>query len=431
MFSFTLHLLRAAISWSILTLSSSLSYASGNCDDWRANTLIPLRTYLIENSLELTGQTAELDRVKSQTTSIEEKLETNSLALNAQTEYSQTKNNLYSSDETNTNQSGMSISLSAPFSYEDHLSDKKLQKTLEKNKAYLSLLKTRQVSDAMAQILRIINLRDLLDNAQSKLPIITEQIEYYSLLNKIDSASIQELSRAELSKLKAENEISNLQSKIQVELSKFDTKNEVTSIQLDLLPEVTIPAFLTNELTCAFYDPELILKQLDTQIQKIEVEIAKSQRMPALSLSLGISSNDYHSGPHGNNYSAKLSITGPLYDGGTIKTEISDAERNYDLSVLDLSVHEKKFKKKVANFRTLERSLVRSINQADEQIQNNDEEINELIERSEAGFSVFADLSQRKLQQVELLAISIDLKGRLASFWVDYLENFSGSHLVK
>ena len=59
------------------------------------------------------------------------------------------------------------------------------------------------------------------------------------------------------------------------------------------------------------------------------------------------------------------------------------------------------------------------------------EEINELIERSEAGFSVFADLSQRKLQQVELLAISIDLKGRLASFWVDYLENFSGSHLVK
>ena len=75
--------------------------------------------------------------------------------------------------------------------------------------------------------------------------------------------------------------------------------------------------------------------------------------------------------------------------------------------------------------------MVRSINQADEQIQNNDEEINELIERSEAGFSVFADLSQRKLQQVELLAISIDLKGRLASFWVDYLENFSGSHLVK
>mgnify|MGYP004099342019 CR=1 FL=1 len=80
---------------------------------------------------------------------------------------------------------------------------------------------------------------------------------------------------------------------------------------------------------------------------------------------------------------------------------------------------------------TLERSLLRSIIQADEQLQNNDEEIEELLERSEAGFSVFADLSQRKLQQVELLAISIDLRGRLASFWVDYLENFSGSNLVK
>lgn len=393
--------------------------------------MIPLKTYLSENSIELTGQTVELERVTSQTKSIEEKLQTNPLALNAQTEYAQTKNNLYSNDETNTNQSSLSISLSAPFSYEEHLSKRKLQKTLQKNLAYLSLLVTRQESDSMAQILKIINLRHLLENAESKLPIITEQIEYYTLLNKIDSSNIQELSQAELTKLKAENEISNLQSKIQVELSKFDAKGDLKSIELNLLPEVAIPRALTSELTCAFYDPELTLKQLDTEIQAIELEIAKAQKLPSVNLSVGVSSNDYHSGPHGNNYSVKLSVAGPLYDGGTIKTEILDAERNYDLSVLELSVHEKEFEKKMMNFSTLERSLVRSILQADEQLQNNDEEIKELIERSDAGFSVFADLSQRKLQQVELLAISIDLKGRLASFWVDYRENFIGSKLVK
>ena len=85
----------------------------------------------------------------------------------------------------------------------------------------------------------------------------------------------------------------------------------------------------------------------------------------------------------------------------------------------------------MSNFKILEQSLIRSILQANEQLQNNDEEIKELLERSDAGFSVFADLSQRKLQQVELLAISIDLKSRLVSFWVDYFENFIGSNLVK
>ena len=138
-------------------LSSSLSYAQENCNDWRTNALIPLQTYLSANSIELTGQTAELQRVQSQTKSIEEKLKTHSIALNAQTEYSQSKNNLNSSNETSTNQSGLSISLSAPFSYEDHLSKRKLQKTLEKNKAFLSILKTRQESDTMSQILRITN----------------------------------------------------------------------------------------------------------------------------------------------------------------------------------------------------------------------------------------------------------------------------------
>ena len=412
-------------------LSSSLSYANENCDGWRTNALIPLQTYLKENSFELTGQTAELRRVQSQTQSIEEKLKTHSLALNAQTEYSHSKNNLSSSEERSTKQSGLSVSLTAPFSYEEHLSKSKLEKTLEKNKAFLSLLKTRQESDSMAQILKITNLRDLLNNAESKLPIIKEQIEYYTLLKKIDSSNIQELSRAELTKLKAENEISNLKSKIQVELSKFDTKGELNSMQLALLPTVDIPIALASELKCALYDPERRLKQLDTQIQKIEVDLAKSQNMPTLSLSMGVSSTDYHSGPQGNNYSLKLSVTGPLYDGGTIKSEILDAERNYELSLLDLTVHEKKFEKKMSNFRILEQSLIRSILQADEQLQNNDEEIKELLERSDAGFSVFADLSQRKLQQVELLAISIDLKSRLVSFWVDYFENFIGSNLVK
>ena len=65
---------------------------------------------------------------------------------------------------------------------------------------------------------------------------------------------------------------------------------------------------------------------------------------------------------------------------------------------------------------------------SEEQIRKNEVEIKELVERGNAGFSVFADLSERKLQQIELLGISLDLENRLTSFWVDYLENFVESN---
>ena len=119
-----------------------------------------------------------------------------------------------------------------------------------------------------------------------------------------------------------------------------------------------------------------------------------------------------------------VSLTAPLYSGGAIRTAISRSERQHDLSIIDLKVHEKEFEKRQSNFIELERSLTRSVKQAEEQIRKNEIEIQELIERGDAGFSVFADLSERKLQQIELLGISLDLENRLTSFWVDYLENF-------
>ena len=62
--------------------------------------------------------------------------------------------------------------------------------------------------------------------------------------------------------------------------------------------------------------------------------------------------------------------------------------------------------------------------QAKAQIESNNEQIQELIERQVAGFSVFQELSERKLQQFELTAISRDIEGRLLMFWSNHLENF-------
>ena len=120
---------------------------------------------------------------------------------------------------------------------------------------------------------------------------------------------------------------------------------------------------------------------------------------------------------------AGITITGPLYAGSNIEAGIADAEKLQIKHARSLQT-QGAIRKKRENFIALEHSLVRSIKQAKEQARRNEVEIQELTERSNAGFSVFEDLSQRNLQRLELNAIVLDLEGRLASFWVKYLENF-------
>ena len=184
-----------------------------------------------------------------------------------------------------------------------------------------------------------------LTNSQKKLPIIREQIEYYKLLQQMGKSNIKELSSAELSELQAENEIINLQSKIQVELSKLVTDLPFTRDDVANLPRVVIPETKSMGLVCRFFDPELILKQIDTEISLIETQLAKSKKIPVATLSFGLGTSDYHSGASQNNVSAGITITGPLYAGGNIEARITDAERKHNLSMLDLSRHQAQFQK--------------------------------------------------------------------------------------
>ena len=148
------------------------------------------------------------------------------------------------------------------------------------------------------------------------------------------------MSQAELSKLKAQNEVINLESRIGVELSKLESNTPITVSQIAIIPEVPI-SFPDNKLKCNFYDPERTLKKLEVSIQALEIKLAKSRSIPVASLTFGLGSTDHHSGLHKNTVSAGLSITAPLYSGGAITTAISRSENNVNLSIIDLKVHEK------------------------------------------------------------------------------------------
>ena len=184
----------------------------------------PLRLYLNQFQLSIIGQDAEEARAESKLLSLEEELGVNRLEINANTEYSGAINSLGSDEESKNKSTGLNLSLSMPLSLEQSLSRQKQELSLKKAKSELALLRLRQQSEVMLQILKIHKLYNLVNNSKRKLPIIEEQIEYYKLRQKIGKSNVKELSQAELSKLKAQNEVINLESRIGVELSKARIK---------------------------------------------------------------------------------------------------------------------------------------------------------------------------------------------------------------
>ena len=71
----------------------------------------------------------------------------------------------------------------------------------------------------------------------------------------------------------------------------------------------------------------------------------------------------------------------------------------------------------------MENSYFRSYSQAETQLTKNLQKIKELEERGISGYSVFTDLTERKLQNLELKSILIDLENRILTFWAEYIEN--------
>jgi hypothetical protein len=115
----------------------------------------------------------------------------------------------------------------------------------------------------------------------------------------------------------------------------------------------------------------------------------------------------------------------PLYDGGRATNNINDSRRNKALKKRELALQKTIFNNKENNFNNLEKSYLRSFQQAKVQLQRNEEKIKELEERKNSGYSVFIDITERQLQNIELQAILIDLEYRILSFWSEYLENLT------
>ena len=124
----------------------------------------PLRSYLNQFELAIIGQDAEEARVESNLLSLEEELGVNKLEINANTEYTGTVNSLGSADENKNKSTGLNLSISMPLSLEQSLSRQKQELSLIKAKSELALLRLRQHSEVMLQILKIQNLYNLVNN---------------------------------------------------------------------------------------------------------------------------------------------------------------------------------------------------------------------------------------------------------------------------
>ena len=402
---------------------SSSAVENVRCGGDRTGFILQLVEYIDKKQISKVNHNLEIQALKDKKVNLLSQLDVIDFELNAQTSYTKSRNSLGSSEEIDVKNTNNTISATMAFSKEEQLKKEKVRIQTKSIEKQIILQNLRHRQETVKNLLDIITLRYQIVNANLKLPVIESQIEYFNMLRILGTPQIKELTDAELEKLRIKNELVNLEAKLDVEKSKL-TSVTSDAFQFTELPIIVPIAPQTQLDHCLLIDPDHQIKNFGLTEQELNLEIAKVKRIPKLQLEFSLSSKDYHSGAHANNASMGVSLSSPLFDGAVLKSQINEAQQNYDLAKKDFAVHKIKFEKKASNFFALESSLMRSLIQAKTQIENNFEQMKELSERQSAGFSVFRELSERKLQQYELAAISRDIEGKLLAFWSDHLENF-------
>ena len=406
-----------------LPFQSSFAVYTPSCDSVRTDFVLELIEYIEKKQISKIDHDLEIQALRNREASLLSRLKTIDFELNAQSSYTKSLNSLGSIEERDVKNTDLTISAITTFTKEKQLKNEKIAIQLSALEKQMSLATFRNKKETLLNLLDMLNLKYQIDNSLLKLSIIEKQIEYYNMLKIIGTPQIKQLTDAELEKLRVDNELVNLEAKLGLEKSKLVSPDD-DALLIEKFP-LHPPIDPKSQIKfCALLDPEQQIKKLNLREQEVNLKIARVQSFPQLKFELGLTSKDYHSGVHANNASVGISLSGPLMDGGANASQVAEAQQNYDLAKKDFEVHKIKFNKKASNFSGLETSLMRSLLQAKAQIESNKEQIQELTERQVAGFSVFPELSERKLQQIELTAISRDIEGRLLIFWSNHLENF-------
>ena len=402
---------------------SSVASDNPSCGSSRTDFISELIEYIDKKQISKAEHGLESQALQDKKENLLLQLKIINFELNAQTSYTKSLNSLGSSEERDVKNTDNSVSATMAFSREEQLKKERTEVQIKSLEKQIALTTLRQKQEILKNLLEIINLRYQLNNVSLKLPVVESQIEYFNMLGKLGTPQIKDLTDAELEKLRINNELVNLEAKLDVEMSKL------ASVNGDALSFIEIPSYVPIDPAeqlgyCTLIDPDYLIKKFALEEQRLNLQLTRAQRFPQLKFELGLTSKDYHSGAHANSASIGVSLSAPLFDGGVLASQSREAQRNYDLAQKDFVVHKQNFDKKASNFFALESSLVRSLLQAKTQTENNIEQIQELTERQNAGFSVFREMSERKLQQFELAAIYRDIAGKLLVFWSDHLENF-------
>ena len=408
-----------------LTLKSSNPALASECADIRSLSFDSFISFIAEHKLRLHQHSLEQTKIEFEIEKISEKLSENVLSITAETGYETSFSDLSDDYSERSKTSSAALALSIPITANERLKRDVLNASLKKNLVFFELQKIRFLSATLAEILEIGRLNALLKNAETKLPLIEKKLEFYYLMEELGTANIQKIAEAEISKLNTQNEITNFLARKKIIISKFTSDTKEVEQIFKLLPEMTY--FDLENLTepCEFFDKEIEIKKIEANISEVEFIIQKRQIYPLGELKFSYQSNDRHSGPFDNSLSVGFSFKMPLYDGGRATNNINDSRRNKALKKRELALQKTIFNNKENNFNNLEKSYLRSFQQAKVQLQRNEEKIKELEERKNSGYSVFIDITERQLQNIELQAILIDLEYRILSFWSEYLENLT------
>ena len=411
----------------IFLFPSSATAAEQSCSNIRQEEIYNFAKLMDSQLLALRGHETKILALRQELNLIDSQLKLKNFSLDFNTEYKNSLTGFDAPDHASTKYSEQNITVKQVFSA-SKIREKKINAA---RKAVTSLKLSRLINqhriETVKKILEIKKLKEILSLTEAKLPLIQEKIEYYTLLGDLSADGFRQLAEAELSKIKLENEISNLQSRIILESDSFvGGTGTIKNINYSVTSELVYQT--VNLISpCNFYDKETELQNLEIKLAREQVKQARESHLPSVSFSSRLSSRDYHSGAHKNNFSVGAGVSFPLFDGGHSNAEVQESLNRLRYLEQEAKDLRENHRIKYKNLLTIELTIIASIRESREKIIKLKKEISELQNRGNFGQTVFEQLVTKKLQKTEIMIIVVELRSRLRQLWADHWENLIAS----
>ena len=192
-------------------------------------------------------------------------------------------------------------------------------------------LEQKVLLDTINSYLNVLRDQKFIELSKNNVAVLTRQFLEITDRFKLGEVTTTDVSQAESALASAKANLTAQKGSLKFSEETFLSLVGIEPGNLENInPVFKLPENIENTTKTALRShPKILVTKIEEEIEKINVEIAKSKKLPTLNLN-SIFSNGYSSiSGNSNSFALRLEGSIPIFSSGKIENEISQAEINY------------------------------------------------------------------------------------------------------